>query len=126
MKPTNLKTVTKSVNSRNENKGKNKKSQQTKVKSIKKKSMNKRNKKSIKKVSVSKENDILIKRFLYNELKSDNERKKALGNAVIIYDPKGLYELLKSMESTETNINKKNILKKDSEYVKKTYFKFIQ
>jgi len=122
----------KSVNSKNENdggkptKGKVKKQlkETTKVKSIKK-SMNKSKKRSIKKVNVSKEN-LLIKRFLYDALKSVNERKKALGNAVVVYDPHGLYNLLKSMESSETNTDKKTILKKDSEYVKKTYFKFIQ
>jgi hypothetical protein len=120
----------KSVNSKNGNdggkptKGKVKKQlkETTKVKSIKK-SMNKSRKRSIKKVS--KEN-LLMTRFLYDAIKSNNDRKKALGNAVIVYDPHGLYDLLKSMESNETNSDKKTILKKDSEYVKKTYFKFIQ
>ena len=117
----------KSINSKNED-GKvtnvkvKKNKETTKVKSIKK-SMNKSKKRSIKKVN--KEN-LLITRFLYDALKSVNERKKAIGNAVIVYDPKGLYDLLKSMESNETNSDKKTILKKDSEYVKKTYFKFIQ
>jgi len=118
----------KSVNSKNDNdiptKAKVKPKETTKVKSIKK-SMNKSRKRSIKKVNISKEN-LLIKRFLYDTLKSVNERKKALGNAVVVYDPHGLYDLLKSMESSETNTDKKTILKKDSEYVKKTYFKFIQ
>jgi hypothetical protein len=120
----------KSVNSKNGNDGgkptngkvKKQLKETTKVKSIKK-TMNKSRKRSIKKVS--KEN-LLMTRFLYDAIKSNNDRKKALGNAVIVYDPHGLYDLLKSMESNETNSDKKTILKKDSEYVKKTYFKFIQ
>jgi hypothetical protein len=58
---------------------------------------------------------------------SESNRKKSLGNAVIVYDPKGLNEMLQNLISKNSkNKTVTDILKKDSEFVVKTYYKFVQ
>lgn len=94
-----------------------------------KKSINR--KKSVNKIKTNNkieglENTLLFK-YNYTPNDSESKRKKALGNAVIVYDPKGLNETLQSLISK--NIKNKSvtdILKKDSDFVIKTYYKFIQ
>ena len=68
----------------------------------------------------------LLKKYGYSPNNSESKRKQSLGNAVIVYDPKGLYEALqKIISSNKTNKTITDIIKKDSEFVKKNYYKFI-
>ena len=92
-----------------------------------KKSINK--KKSIKKTNDKIEGleNTLLSKYNYNPNNSESKRKRSLGNAVIVYDPKGLNDILQNLISK--NIKNKNvtdILKKDSDFVIKTYYKFVQ
>lgn len=109
------------------------KSRTRKKKSSPKITLNK--KKSVKK-SVSNDKKIifkiegldntLLKKYGYSPNNSESKRKQSLGNAVIVYDPKGLYEALQKILSlNKTNKTITDILKKDSEFVKKNYYKFI-
>ena len=77
------------------------KSRTRKKKSSPKITLNK--KKSVKKsVSSEKKNifkiegldNTLLKKYGYSPNNSESKRKQSLGNAVIVYDPKGLYEAL--------------------------------
>ena len=72
-------------------------------------------------------NTLLSVKFKYNPNTSDSKRQKSLGNAVVVYDPKGLCEMLLSLsEKNKSNKEISNILKKDIDMVKKNYFKFLK
>ena len=89
-------------------------------------------KKSIAKVKTSLNkieglDNTLLSKYSYSPNNSESKRKKALGNAVIVYDPKGLNDILQNLISK--NVKNKtitDILKKDSDFVIKTYYKFVQ
>jgi hypothetical protein len=89
-------------------------------------------KKSIKKKSVNKSPNALgvektlLQKYNYNVNSSDSDRKRSLSNAVIVYDPKGLYEELQNLSiKNKSNIKVEQIIKKDSDFVKQKYFKLI-
>lgn len=93
-------------------------------KSVTKKSVNKV------KISLTKieglENTLLSK-YNYTPNNSESKRKRSLGNAVIVYDPKGLNEILQNLISKNSkNKTVTDILKKDSDFVIKTYYKLVQ
>jgi hypothetical protein len=93
-------------------------------KSVAKKSVNKV------KISLTKieglENTLLSK-YNYTPNNSESKRKRSLGNAVIVYDPKGLNEILQNLISKNSkNKTVTDILKKDSDFVIKTYYKLVQ
>lgn len=90
-------------------------------------------KKSIKKKSVNKSPNALgvektlLQKYNYNINSSDSDRKRSLSNAVIVYDPKGLYEELQNLSlKNKSNIKVEQIIKKDSDFVKQKYFKLIK
>jgi len=89
-------------------------------------------KKSIKKKSVNKSPNALgvektlLQKYNYNVNSSDSDRKRSLSNAVIVYDPKGLYEELQNLSiKNKSNIKVEQSIKKDSDFVKQKYFKLI-
>lgn len=95
----------------------------SKKKSVKK-SVNNGKKKIIFKVEGL--DNTLLKKYGYSPNNSESKRKQSLGNAVIVYDPKGLYDALqKIMLLNKTNKIITEVLKKDSEFVKTNYYKFI-
>ena len=69
----------------------------------------------------------LLSKYNYNPNNSESKRKRSLGNAVIVYDPKGLNDILQNL-ITKNNKNKNitDVLKKDSDFVIKTYYKLVQ
>lgn len=69
----------------------------------------------------------LLSKYDYNPNNSESKRKRSLGNAVIVYDPKGLNDILQNLIS-KNNKNKTIVdtLKKDSDFVIKTYYKLVQ
>ena len=94
-------------------------------------------KKSVTKKSVNKVKTPLIKieglentllsKYNYTPNNSESKRKRSLGNAVIVYDPKGLNDILQSLISKNSkNKTVTDILKKDSDFVVKTYYKLVQ
>ena len=92
-------------------------------------------KKSIKKKSIKKKSPnnaigvekTLLQKFKYNINNSDSDRKRSLSNAVIVYDPKGLYEELQNLSlKNKSNIKVEQIIKKDSDFVQQKYFKLIK
>jgi len=91
-------------------------------------------KKSIKKKSIKKKSPnaigiekTLLQKYKYNINNSDSDRKRSLSNAVIVYDPKGLYEELQNLSlKNKSNIKVEQIIKKDSDFVKQKYFKLIK
>ena len=68
------------------------------------------------------ENTLLFSKYNYTPNNSDQKRKRSLGNAVIVYDPKGLIEIIQTLILKNKN-NKivSDILKKDYEFVVKKY-----
>lgn len=69
----------------------------------------------------------LLSKYNYTPNNSESKRKRALGNAVIVYDPKGLNDILQNLISKNAkNKTVTDILKKDSDFVIKTYYKFVQ
>lgn len=92
-------------------------------KSIKKSAKKKSAKKSPNAIGVEK---TLLNKYNYNINNSDSDRKRSLSNAVIVYDPKCLYEELQNLSLTnKSNIKVEQIIKKDSDFVKQKYFKLI-
>ena len=69
----------------------------------------------------------LISKYNYNPNSSDSKRKRSLGNAVVVYDPKGLHDFLQNLIS-KNNHNKTvvDIIKKDIDYVVKTYYRLLR
>ena len=116
----------------------NNEKKKVKSRSRKKKTSTVNLKKSInKKKSVSKKKNsnvkieglehALISKYSYNPNNSESKRKRSLGNAVVVYDPKGLHDFLQNLISK--NIHNKTIvdaLKKDSDFVIKTYYHLIR
>jgi len=94
-------------------------------------------KKSVTKKSVNKVKTPLVKieglentllsKYNYTPNNSESKRKRSLGNAVIVYDPKGLNDILQNLISKNSkNKTATDILKKDSDFVVKTYYKLVQ
>ena len=73
------------------------------------------------------ENTLLATKFKYSPNNSESNRRRSLGNAVVVYDPKGLHDLLHNLSIKNKN-NKEisNIIQKDAELIKKEYFKFLK
>jgi len=89
--------------------------------------------KKIKKKSVKKKTNLLglektlLQKYDYDVSNSESERKRSLGNAVIVYDPRGLYEELQTLLlKNKSDIKIQQIIKKDAEFVKQTYFKLLK
>jgi hypothetical protein len=73
------------------------------------------------------DNTLLSVKFKYNPLESDSKRQKSLGNAVVVYDPRGLHDFLRNLyDKNKTHKEISNTIVKDSEFVKKEFFRFLK